>query len=183
MKLHLAVCMLALSTLAGCNGADPAPPRVNAPVAQVPAVAPLPTVPLTVDEAKVASISADELAGAEWTRQACSLDSVDGSADVPVLHRGSPHVFKGYLMDDAKAPARDFQFVLKGASNHAIPATTGYARPDVAEFFKTPELSTSGFEFSTTLESVPPGEYGVVFVIRKGQRLLFCESEKKLSVR
>lgn len=177
MTLHTTGCLATVLALAGCGGSKPAPAGA-ATTEAAPVVVAAPSAPQVVDETRVTAVSAEHLARAEWTRQGCSLDSVDGQADAIALDKGQPHVFRGYLVDDAQAPAGSFQFVLKGAASHALPATTGWPRPDVAEFFKVAGLSTSGFEFSTTLEAVPPGDYQVAFLIGRGERLLFCESDK-----
>lgn len=190
MKIRTAVALATVFALAGCGDdrstATDAPAKdasAAATQAPAPSIAPAPTTPQAVDESKVAVLSDEEFQRAEWTRQACSLDTAGGLADGIVLTKGTPHVFSGYLVDDAQAPAGVFRLVLKGASHHAIPASTGWLRPDVAEFFKVPALSTSGFEFTTTLQEVPAGEYQAVFLIERGERLLFCESGKTVTVR
>lgn len=178
--------MVASLTLAACRDrAVPAtasePVNEEAPAAEATPVA---TIPASnaIDESTARSITAEALAAASWTRNACSLDMIDKGAPDVTLKKGQPHLFEGFMLDANGAPAGAFLFVLKGDASTALPVSTGQARPDVADFFKNPDLTSAGFEFTSTLSAVAAGDYEVVFVLERDGVSYFCESGKRLTV-
>lgn len=179
---------LALSVLllVGCreqnraDRVDPAGATSETPHAVQPQAAE--AVHFVVDEAAVGPYAAEDLANAEWTHKACSLDDVNGLKEAILATKGKSSIWSGYLIDPFDAPAGDFLIVLKGATNIAIPAKTGAPRPDVAEYFGRPALGSAGFRSSTKMERVPSGTYSVIFVLKRDGRDYFCESGKEITV-
>lgn len=184
MKQAILFAAIAAGMLAGCEGQAPAPAASQATPASASAQTPAaeaPTVVAAVDETKVVEFDAKVLTQATWTGKACDVKVPDGTTE-KVVTKGAANQLEGYVIDPSDAPAGAFDFVLKGEKSFLIPASTGASRPDVAEFFKVPALETSGFQFTTTLASIPAGRYTVDFVMdRKGTKY-FCESGKTLIV-
>ena len=182
---RVATVVLGALILGACS--QPEPPATFVPPPAAPAVPATPavekTVALVVDEAKVAPAAADVLQKAEWTAKNCSLDSVDGMTGNISIAKGAAHVFKGFLIDQAGGAPGPFSIILKGEQNYEVPVSTGAPRPDVGQFFKNPELSLAGYEFSTTLDAVPADNYTVWMLIRRDARSFFCEAGKTIVVR
>jgi hypothetical protein len=171
--------------LGACSQTEPPATFVPPPAAPaVPAISGAEKAPaLVVDESKVVPAAADILEKAAWTAKNCSLDSVDGAtADISIA-KPAPHVFKGFLIDQAGGAPGPFSIILKGAQNYEVPVSTGAPRPDVGEFFKDPALSLAGYEFSTTLDAVPAGNYEVWMLIRKDGHSFFCEAGKTIAIK
>ena len=188
-KTRLSTLIVGALILAGCNkdAEQPAasvPPPVETPAAttDAPAAAAAQTGTLVVDEAQVVPAASDILTKADWTGKNCSLDSVDAMTKDIAVAKGQPHVFKGFLIGHDDAAPGAFSLILKGSENYEIPVSTGAARPDVAEFFKNPALGNAGYDVSTTLASVPAGNYEVWMLIRKGERTFFCEAGQTIAV-
>jgi len=131
---------------------------------------------------KVDAAAAQRLASAHWTRQACSLDMVDQGPPGVEISRKDVHRLDGFLLGQDGLAAGGFHVVLKGADQFRAPARTGKARPDVAAYFRRPELAAAGFEIGLSLAAVPPGAYEVVFLIDRPQGDYFCESGKRIRV-
>jgi hypothetical protein len=180
MKHAILFAAMTVGMLAGCEGQAPAP-NVSQPAT---AAAPTQSAPATVaaaDETKIGEFDATTLTKATWTGKACDVKVPDGTVE-KVVTKGSANLLEGYVIDPSNAPAGEFEVVLKGEKSFSIPASTGASRPDVAEFFKIPALATSGFQFTTTLESIPAGRYSVDFVMDRAGTKYFCESGKTLIV-
>lgn len=189
-KASLICVFISALALAGCGNNDQQPPvdgqsngaSSTAPAA--PAAPAAPEVTTAVAEDKIQVLGSDVLAAAQWTNAACSLDTVDGnySKNQVKLISGKPHVFRGWLLNATKHPAGQFSLVLKGLRTFAVPASTGVTRADVGAFFKNPALSDAGFNFSSTLTSIPVGEYHVTFIIQEPGHVYFCDADKTLTV-
>ena len=181
--------LLALASvvaLSACNGPAPSPaPAASAAGAgktAAPAAAAVNPPALVVVDGVIAELDPKILAGADWTAKGCSLTAKGDAVEIQATP-GVASTFEGYVIDPANAPAGDFLFLLKGEKQFGIPVKTGWLRPDVAEFFKTPGLANAGFLFSTTLGGVPAGRYEVNFMMDRGAVKYFCESGKTLVVR
>jgi hypothetical protein len=139
-------------------------------------------VPVAVSPAgDIRTLEASVLASATPTGQPCSLDSIDGNYAKQVhVTAGTPHVFRGWLLDASRKPAEKFSLVLDGKQDFAIPASTGVSRPDVGDYLKDHALDTAGFAFTSKLKSIPPGEYRIVLKTIKGNQIFFCDADKTL---
>lgn len=182
MKNSVFIMVGALALLAGCDKSESQQAAVTAAPAEAQKIAGAPAE-VEIPDAPASSIreyDAGLLAKASWTGKACDL-KVD-SGDSIALSKGAKVVLQGYLVDPANSPAGNFDLVLKGDKSYAIALTTGYPRPDVAEYFKAPSLATAGFAVRTGLESVAPGTYTVDFVMDRDGATYFCESGKKVVV-
>lgn len=182
-KILVAFILISMLTLEGCGNND----QQTAAGAKSTAASVSTTareVTSVVTEDKIQPIDADVLAAAQRTSDTCSLDSIDGnySKDQVKLAKGKPHVFRGWLLDEAKHHVGQFSLVLKGARNFAIQASTGVARADVGEFFKDPTLSDAGFNFSSTLASVQAGEYHVIYMAKNSGHTHLCDTGKTLTI-
>ena len=182
-KIILVATLISTLPMAGCGHNEagaPAKAQDNAVVASAASAASATTMP--VPKGVVTPLDSGVLANARSTGVACSLDTIDGnySKDLLALDRSHPHVFHGWLLDEAKQPAGEFSLVLKGTQDYAISASTGEIRKDVGEYFKDPALSAAGFSVSTDLSVVQSGGYDVIFVIQKSGHVYFCDSRRKL---
>ena len=129
-------------------------------------------------------IASATVAAAKLSRQACSLDTIDGSYDAHVtLDRTKPHAFRGWLEDDQHKSAGDFQIVLVGDKDFAIQAHTGIARPDVAASLKNPALADAGFNIEGRLDAVPAGEYSVRFLMQSDGKSSWCDAKKEIALK
>lgn len=188
MKYPVLVIAVLAGALVGCEERAPsqsastsAAPAPAAAEAASPATSAL-KQPLAVDESKVSELDAKVLGEAAWTGKACDVRVPDGTTEVTVS-KGTASTLEGYVIDPNDAPAGEFDFVLKGGEkSFRIPVSTGWSRPDVAEFFKAPALETAGFQFTTTLQNVPAGRYAVDFVMDRSGAKYFCESGKTVIV-
>ncbi|GGY14385.1 hypothetical protein GCM10008098_01470 [Rhodanobacter panaciterrae] len=183
-KVLLTSIFIGMLTLAGCGNNDQqnaAGAKSTAASANTPAA---PEVTTVVAEDKIQLIGADVLAAAQRTGDTCSLDSVDGnySRNQVKLAEGKPHVFRGWLLDEAKHPAGQFSLVLKGAQDFEILVSTGVVRTDVGEFFKDPTLGDAGFNFSSALASVKAGDYHVIYMTKNSEKTYFCDTGKTLTI-
>jgi hypothetical protein len=183
--IRAAAIVLGALVLGACSEREP--PATFVPPPAAPAIDATPPVEkpavLVVDEAKVVPAAADLLGKAEWTAKNCSLDSVDGVTGNISVAKGAPHVFKGFFIDETGGVPGPFSIVLKGARNYEVPVATGASRPDVGAFFKNPSLSLAGYEFSTTLDAVPAGDYTVWMLVRRDARSFFCEAGKTIAIK
>lgn len=174
---------LAVILASGCRDRAVAPEgEESAQQSTIPAQVVASPPSIAIDESKVAPVAGQRLASAGWTRHACSLDMVDNGPPDAVLPKGSPHVFKGFVLGSDGGVAGDFMVLFKGKELFGLPTATGASRPDVAAYFKNPSLSAAGFEFSTTLSSIPEGNYEIVYLMDNGPESFFCESGRKVQV-
>lgn len=168
--------------LVGCgqSGGD----NASKPKAAEQANAAAPEVTKALADDAVQAISVQALAAVKPGTAACAFDSVDGSysAAGTRLDRSNPHVFRGWALTEDKHAAKAIEFVLKGANNFAINAKTGVDRQDVGSQFKDTSLDNAGFNFSTTLKTVPAGDYHVLLVTKLGDVSYSCETKKSVTV-
>jgi hypothetical protein len=179
---RLAVALAALTFVAGCgdNGAPAAEVPRPTPTAENASLADAPTNVAT----KPVAMDAAALAAAAWTRNACSLNGVNATLSEFQADRAQPVVFRGYLIDETGGVPANFSLVLKqGTSLFTVPATTGVARPDVAEFFRNPALERAGFEVAVDASDLDAGAYEVKFLIDRGEQSYFCEADAGVALR
>lgn len=178
----IAAAVIALVT--GCN--NPAPSVGTPAVTTAPDTNEMPlefeTEPLAVDSGSVTEQDPTRLAGAAWTAKQCVL-SVPGDASELLAANGAPTRLQGFFIAPDDQPAGKFDIVLKGETeNYHVPASTGWERTDVADFFKMPQLASSGFDVGADLSNVPAGRYKVDFLMDRDGAQYFCESGKYLLV-
>ncbi len=65
---------------------------------------------------------------------------------------------------ELSAVPKSIRMMLVGAETYSLNGTTGLERPDVATFFKSPSLTTAGYQIDADFNNVKPGEY-VVFIL------------------
>jgi hypothetical protein len=141
------------------------------------------TVVATTPAEEIHTLEASVLASAKPTGQPCSLDSIDGNYSKQVhVTAGKPHVFRGWLLNASRQPACKLNLILEGKQNYAIPAVTGVARPDVGDYLTNPALAQAGFEFSSALQDVAPGQYTLLLMIRGQHRALICQLAKDVVI-
>ena len=140
------------------------------------------TTPLAEDA--VQPMSALALAGVKPGTAACGFDSVDGnySATQVRLDKSAAHVFRGWALAQDKHVAKDIKFVLKGADDFVIFVKTGVDRPDVGSHFNDASLNGAGFNFSTTLKTVPAGVYHVLLITQLDSASYSCKIEKNITI-
>lgn len=180
-KIAMVLLLASVGSLSACGG-DTGTSSSSAPAGVVPAA---PTAAVPVSKGNVTPLAVDVLTGAQWTSAACSLDTIDDnySKDRISLDRAKPHVFRGWMLDEAKHPAGAFSVVLKGTNDYAISTATGELRKDVGEYFKDPALSTAGFSVSADLANVAAGDYDVEYVIQKAGKAYFCDTARTISLK
>lgn len=184
-------CLLVLGA-GGCRErrrpAEAAPPAAqasNAPSSAITAVAP--SEPTTnVEASSIVEIPASEVAVATASTAPCSFDSVDDVffKGTTTVSRSEPVTLRGWLSTEAKQPAGAFRLVLKAdGRSFAIPATTGVARPDVADYFKNAALESAGFNVTTRLDSIPAGVYAIWLVYNAGGGAMkYCDTTKRFNL-
>jgi len=140
---------------------------------------------VSLEAAAVQQVPAEKmLATAKSGAAACSFDSVDGNygRTAVKLEREKPHVFRGWVLDETKHPAGNFQFRLKGDQSFQIAASTGIQRPDVGSYLGDPSLASAGFNFSVAIKSIPAGLYAVELVTGIGAASRVCDTGKTLLI-
>lgn len=141
------------------------------------------TSPLVVDANSVVTQEKGILAGAAWTAKQCALTTPDDGDQLVAEESGNQTRLAGYFIAPDDRPAGAFDIVLSGESvDYKVPSRTGWDRSDVAEFFKAPELASSGFDLNVDLGSLPSGEYKVDFLLDRDGTKFFCESGKRLVI-
>jgi len=143
-------------------------------------------VTTVVNEADVKPVTSDVFSSLKVSGQPCSLDSIDGDyASKLGLIKGETHVFRGWLANHVRVAAGKFELVLSsGERNFGIPVSTGTPRPDVAKGLHAPALASAGFNFSTTLSAIPPGDYQVRFLLaEEGGVAYWCDAKKTIDIR
>lgn len=178
MKRLIIVMAITVCSLSACG--ERPPQAVSAPSASAGAASQA-NPPLVVDETKFSEFDVASLGKAAWTGKACDLKTADGKPGITIV-KGSQNVLEGYVIDPGDVPPGAFDFVMKGDKSFRLPVSTGWPRPDVAEFFKVPGLAAAGFKFSASFDAVPAGTYEVDFVINKADGTYFCESGKSILV-
>lgn len=183
MKHNLAV-LAFVSALAACH--SEAPQQAGAANEGAAADPGMDVPALNVAATSVHPEDVTVLAQANWTGKACALnlEGVDEKqVDVPANDAGATHL-AGYFIDPDDKPAGDFSVALMGPEkNYLFPAKTGWDRTDVADYFRKPELATSGFQVNVDLSGVPAGTYKLNYVVDRGAKgKFFCESGKAIVV-
>lgn len=172
---------LALVTLvAGCNKPTTDGPAVTTAPSEAEKPVKFESTPLVVDAASVVEQDPKLIADAAWTTKQCVLTVPGDAAEMQGATSG-PTRLTGFFIAPDDQPAGEFDIVLKGEStNYRIPAKTGWDRTDVADFFKLPQLASTGFDANVDLSMVPAGKYKVDFVLDRAGAKHFCESGKHL---
>jgi len=113
----------------------------------------------------------------------CALDAINGVApDAATIATGSTIVFGGWMSDASKQVPKNASLVLKGAqASYYAALSSGVERPDVAASLGSDALRTSGFNLSTVLQNVSPGNYELL-VVYTGATPVFCSFNKGLTV-
>lgn len=174
--------LIVATSLAACSQSGSENPTTPDVAKETSRAAPERTEVLNADA--VQPISGSALAEVRQGTAACAFDSVDGdySATQARLNKSSAHVFRGWALAEDRRVAKDIKLVLKGTDSFAISAHTGVNRPDVGAFFNNPNLNPAGFNFSTTLKSVPQGKYYVLLVTQLGGFSYGCETKKSMTI-
>lgn len=170
--------------VAGCNRAptDDSPSVTTSPSESAKPIE-FQTAPIEIRADAVAKQDVAVLAAAAWTTKQCALvikDATDSEVELVAASSGFTEM-AGFFIDPEDHPAGEFQIVLKGNnSNYAIPARTGWDRTDVADYFKMPQLASSGYHVLADLAQLPSGSYEVDFMVARDGVNYFCESGKRL---
>lgn len=118
-----------------------------------------------------------------WTGKGCTW-TTPANKDIVEATVGSRLAVDGYFLTHESGDPGSFEFVLLGkAKSYAIPVRTNYDRPDVAEYFKSPNALHTGYRFAITLEGVDPGSYDVDLFYQVDGVDFFCETGKKLLIK
>lgn len=180
-KMAVTGILAVASSLAACNQSDGGAPKpATTQVAKVAA----PEMTSQVAENAVKPISAQALAEIKVGTAACAFDSVDGNYSTAQagLDKSSNHVFRGWALGEDKRVPKVINFVLKGTDSFEIPVQSGVDRPDVGSYFKDSSLVGAGFNFSTTLKTVPAGLYQVLLVTQLEGDSYSCQTKKNVTV-
>lgn len=183
-KVLIAPMLVVMVALVGCGqSAGDQAPGANATVKSE-STSPVEEATESLSGNAIQPMSAQALAELKPGTAPCSFDSVDGnySKTEAKLNRSSSHTFRGWALAENMHVVKDVKFVLKGTENFSAVAKLGTERPDVASYLKDANLSSSGFNFSTTLESVPAGVYEVLLVTQSGDAPYACETKKSVTV-
>jgi hypothetical protein len=129
--------------------------------------------------------SAGPLAGAGHSLDAlCALDSVNGTLITgPMQVPRTILTLIGWAYDraEAGAPADVFAVMSSGERSYSLRASR-VARPDVADAFEEPRFEMSGFTATGGIVDLPPGEYRVRLVQRRGEGFVSCDVPHRLAV-
>jgi hypothetical protein len=154
-------------SLAACDQPKPRPaePQAEAPVA-TPAPAPAAPAGASVGLAKRA-----EMAG-------FSLDTINDAKD-PVntpatVSAAGPVSVSGFGFDPvAKAPGAAVDLVIDGV---AYPTSYGHQRSDVATYFKTPALESSGFTVTLPAGAIKAGPHQAIVRVVSADKAGYFDS-------
>ena len=179
--------LLLAAAVAGCGQPPPGSgPAVTTTPSEDSKPIKFETAPLLVAVDAVKEQDVAVLSGAEWTTKQCSLTLPgvpESQADIDATV-GGPTRLAGFFIDPSDQPAGAFEVVLKGEPiNYSIPAKTGWDRSDVADFFKMPQLVSSGYDLMVDLSGVAAGRYKIDYMVDRGGKKFFCESGKHLVVK
>ena len=172
--------MLLLAMLSGCG--DRERQSVQGSEAASPAEEVLAAQPAVVSRDSVVAFDAKRRSAATWTGMGCALNSPDDAKSI-IGSVGDVKTFEGYFLGKDKESPNEFLFVLLGEKDsYSVALKPNVIRPDVAEYFKSPQGDHSGFSVSIPLSAVNPGTYSVDFFYTVGESDFFCESGKSLTV-
>lgn len=123
----------------------------------------------------------------------CSLENLvsmtDGqpspgpAANTYLAKRGNAYTLVGFATnaESGTVPAT-VRVLLLGAEVYGVDARTGFARPDVAEYFKVPAFATAGYQAVAGFDDVAPGEYRVFVLEADGPAPVACPSHQSVIV-
>ena len=184
---HTLLAMALVVAMVGCTEQTGAPISGTPAVTTTPSEAAKPmtfqTTPLIVEADSVTAQDPALLAAAAWTQKQCVLTLPGDPAEFKASPSG-PTRLTGFKIAPDDTSAGAFEIVLKGeTSNYSIPAKTGWDRTDVADFFKMPQLVSSGYDLMVDLSGVAAGRYKIDYMVDRGGKKFFCESGKHLVVK
>lgn len=114
----------------------------------------------------------------------CALDHVNGQlATGPMQVRRLLLTLTGWAYDraDPGAPADAFAMLTSGARRYSVQATR-VARPDVAAAFKEPRFEMSGYTLQGSIVSLPPGDYRLSIVQKRGSGFVSCDVPREITI-
>jgi len=79
------------------------------------------------------------------------------------------------------APSEVFALLTSGGQQYSIRATR-VARPDVAAGFKEPRLEMSGYTLQGSIINLPPGDYRVSMLQKRGARFVSCDVTPAITI-
>lgn len=148
--------LLAIATLAGCNGNEHSPSSTP----QEPAMGEAASQPAAEDNTVVPVPGG--LQATDRSTIQCNLDLVSGQpASTPVtLSRANPAAFEGWAFA-AGQPALEAPLLVFSGPSESFQAkiNAGNPRPDVASSFGMPEIQNAGFTTMVNVTALPAGEY------------------------
>ncbi|HEY5972164.1 MAG TPA: hypothetical protein VIT22_09345 [Pseudoxanthomonas sp.] len=131
------------------------------------------------------SLDMQKLADLVANKAPCSLDLIAGKSIVsgPIsLITGSDILFQGWISNpDLQSPGT-IAVLLSGEQAYAFRGSAGGARPDVAKILKADGLVKSGFNVSSKLVNVAPGEYSVSLIQDWAGSTIQCPTKAKITV-
>ena len=123
------------------------------------------------------------------TSDMCNIESADGrmmSADAyPVAHNKKIHLAGWALNTKSFELPSSVTVVLsnKNGKKYYAPASLGYARVDVRNYFSAPNIANdSGFEVNIDLGSVSPGDYSLALVLKFHDTVYLCNNGRTIII-
>jgi hypothetical protein len=168
--------------LSACTDNSPAP-ETTATTAAAPAATDAAPAAATAGAAGITPWTVD--LGAAPTSQLCALDAINGVVAVDgkfSVAAGKPATLAGWVSTTTMQAPPSFSIVLIGDSNYQVAGNTGATRTDVAQAYKTDQLTTAGFEVSLANVSLPAGDYKVSIAHQENGGWVGCETKEVVSV-
>lgn len=109
---------------------------------------------IRIAEQAISEFDSARRKNAVWTGLGCALNTL-GDSDQVSLEKNSLQKLEGYFLGKDKEDPEKFLFVLLGdKKSYSFFATTNMPRPDVAEYFNSPEATQTGYSLEASFSSV-----------------------------
>lgn len=83
---------------------------------------------------------------------------------------------------ELSAVPKSIRMMLVGSQTYSLNGTTGLDRPDVAAFFKSPSLTTAGYQIDAEFNNVKPGEYVIFILLTDAAAPIACPTHQTVTV-
>lgn len=127
----------------------------------------------------------ESLQGAKKS-ELCALDAVNGQKATNgsfAVESTLPVAFEGWVSTSDMHTPESVSIVLHGATSFAVNSKTGIERGDVAEAYKTHDLTNSGYKAELATLSIPVGNYAVSLVHEEKGSKVVCDAKSSLVVK
>jgi hypothetical protein len=182
IKSICAATVVTASLLAGCKADNAAAPVAVTPEPQDTATDAVNDTVLLPGSGVLTAIPTEAVSTPDSTNT-CSLDAISGTA--PPIVNAKPDqelTFSGWTSTKEITVPDKILIVLAGAQTYGVQGAAGVARNDVAQTLKAPALATSGFNVTTSLVGVAPGNYKISVLYASPQNLVACATSAEIKV-